>query len=456
MNDHLLLAATSLLNVSYRSLIPLIVGLGFVTLLIILGRVPVRYNVRNLSVRWRSTLMTAMAFTMVVALMTVMLAFVNGMYKLTEQSGHPGNVMILSEGATDEAFSNLGFANVGNLELVAGILRDEQTNQPLSSREAYIVCNQLVVDPAPGRPRRRIVQIRGIEDPAMSARVHGMELLAGSWFSQNGVIEIAPGQPPAVQAVVGEGLARELGRDRQKSLLATARNKDRLDVGDVFPLGEEMLSIVGIIKATGSPFDSEIWAKRERIGASFGEDNYSTITVRTAGPAAAKQLKEFFNNDYQDAALQAYTETEYFESLARTNMQFLIATIVVTGILSIGGVFGVMNTMFATVSQRSKDIGVLRILGFSRLEVLYTFLLESLALALFGGTLGCLLGCLAHGIRATSVVSGGQSSKTVVLELLVSAETISIGLLVTLLMGLLGGLIPSLLAMRLRPLESLR
>jgi ABC-type antimicrobial peptide transport system permease subunit len=155
--------------------------------------------------------------------------------------------------------------------------------------------------------------------------------------------------------------------------------------------------------------------------------------------------------------LQAYTETEYFESLAQTNKQFLGATIIITAILSVGGVFGVMNTMFAAVSQRSKDIGVLRILGFSRLEVLCTFLLESLALALFGGTLGCLVGCLVHGMKATSVVSGGQgSSKNVVLELLVSGDNISIGLLVTLIMGLLGGLIPSLLAMRLRPLESLR
>jgi len=168
-------------------------------------------------------------------------------------------------------------------------------------------------------------------------------------------------------------------------------------------------------------------------------------------------LRKFFNEEYKLSAIQAYTETEYFENLAATNRQFLGATIVITAILSIGGVFGVMNTMFAAVSQRSKDIGVLRILGFSRLEVLCTFLLESLTLAIFGGTLGCLLGCLTHGLTATSVVSGGQGgSKTVVLELLITGDTISLGLLVTLLMGLFGGLVPSLLAMRLRPLESLR
>lgn len=444
------------MSISYTNLIPLLIGSALVVLLTIIGRVPLRYNVRNLTVRWLTTLMTGLAFTLVIALMTGMLAFVNGMFHLTEQSGQPGNVMLMSEGSTDEAFSNLGRADVGQIELQPGILRDEATNQPLSSREAYISCNQLVENPAPGRPRRRIVQIRGVDDPEMSARVHNLSLVSGQWFSREGVVAGKAGEQNLVQAVVGEGIARELGLDRTKEALAAAKNKQRLDVGDSFQLGEERLAIVGIIKATGSTFDSEIWAKRDRIGKSFGEENYSTLVVRTAGPQEAVQVRKFFNEDYKLSALQAYTETEYFESLAATNKQFLGATIVITAILSIGGVFGVMNTMFAAVSQRSKDIGVLRILGFSRLEVLCTFLLESLALALFGGTLGCLLGCLVHGLKATSVVSSGQSSKTVVLELLISGDTISIGLLVTLLMGLFGGLIPSLLAMRLRPLESLR
>ena len=80
----------------YNNLIPLLIGLSLVVLLVIIGRVPVRYNVRNLSVRWRTTLMTGLAFTLVIALMTGILAFVNGMFRLTEQSGQPGNVMRMS------------------------------------------------------------------------------------------------------------------------------------------------------------------------------------------------------------------------------------------------------------------------------------------------------------------------------------------------------------------------
>src|ERR1051325_8983695 len=176
------------MSVSYNNLIPLLIGLSLVVLLVIVGRVPLRYNVRNLSVRWLTTLMTGLAFTLVIALMTGMLAFVHGMFRLTEQSGQPGNVMLMSEGSTDEAFSNLGRADVGQMELQPGILKDEMTGQPLASREAYIVCNQLVENPAPGRPRRRIVQIRGVDDPQMSARVHNLSLLSGQWFSREGVV----------------------------------------------------------------------------------------------------------------------------------------------------------------------------------------------------------------------------------------------------------------------------
>src|SRR5690606_29652507 len=137
------------------------------------SRVPLRYNLRSVTVRWRTALLTAMAFTLVIGLMTVMLAFVNGMYRLTQTSGQPGNVMILSQGSTDETFSNLGFSDVTDFELQPGVLRDEETNQPLASRETYIVVNQPVKYPQPGRPKGRFLQVRGVEDSAMAGRVHG-------------------------------------------------------------------------------------------------------------------------------------------------------------------------------------------------------------------------------------------------------------------------------------------
>ena len=446
------------LSLSPWSLTPLLAGVVLVVLLALLGKVPVRYNIRSLSVRWRTTLMTALAFTLVIALMTVMLAFVNGMYKLTQGSGQPGNVLVLSEGSTDEAFSTLGFSDLGDIELVAGVARDE-ANRPLASRETYVVVNQPVQVRQPGRPRGRFTQLRGLEDAELSGRVHGLELEPGGrWFSREGVQSQGEGQAEAIQCVIGEGIARELGRDRLPEQLAAAKNKERLEAGETFSLGDRTWIAVGIIRYSGSTFDSEIWAKRDIVGKMFGKPNYTSIVLRTASAADAARLKEFLNNEFSKAAVQAYLETEYFAALGETNKQFLFSIIVVTVIMSVGGIFGVANTMFAAVSQRLKDIGVLRILGYSRLHVQASFLLESLVIALAGGALGCALGAMSHGWQASSVISRNEpgSSKFVVLEMAVTGDTIAIGLALALAIGLFGGLVPSIKAMFVRPLESLR
>jgi putative ABC transport system permease protein len=116
-----------------------------------------------------------------------------------------------------------------------------------------------------------------------------------------------------------------------------------------------------------------------------------------------------------------------------------------------------MNTMFAAISQRIKDIGVLRLLGYARWQILVSFLLESLAIALVGGALGCALGSLSDGWSATSMMAGsGGGGKSVVVQLAVSPDILATGLLLTLVMGLLGGLLPALSAMRMKPLEALR
>ena len=135
----------------------------------------------------------------------------------------------------------------------------------------------------------------------------------------------------------------------------------------------------------------------------------------------------------------------------------MYAIIVVTIFLSIGGVFGVMNTMFAAINQRMKDIGVLRLLGYRRRSILVCFLLESVLIAMIGGLLGVALGSLSDGWTASSIVGSGQGGgKFVVLRLTVDAQVLAVGCLLSLTLGFVGGLIPSLSAMRLSALEALR
>lgn len=449
-----------MINVSPALLIPLAILAVPALLLIWLGKIPFGYNLRNLVVRWKTTLVTALAFTLVISLLTVMMAFVNGMYRLTDSSGQPANVVVLSEGATDETFSNLQFTDAGELENQPDVAREN--GQPLCSREAYLVVNQPIPDAPAGRPKRRFLQLRGLDDPVLSAKIHDLDLYAGGrWFSQAGVQQLpssdgGPGASrPAIEVVLGEGIARELARDRKG---ATTRNPQRLDVGDSFVLGDRHWSVVGVMQSAGSTFDSEVWAKRAIIGPMFGKETYTSLVLRAVDEQAAVRLKDFFNLEFKKAAVQALLEREYFASLAETNKQFLVAVVFVAVVMAVGGVFGVMNTMFAAISQRTKDIGVLRLLGFARWQILASFLLESLVIGLVGGALGCALGSLCDGWTANSIVSSGQggAGKFVVLVMSVDANTLILGILLSAIMAVLGGILPAISGIRLRPLEALR
>ncbi len=470
----------------------------FVALLVI-GKVPLRYNLRNLTVRWRTTVMTAMSFTIVIGLLVMMYAFVNGMAALTEGSGRPGNVLVLADGATDELFSSLTYSDATNIEreqaktdadgrplpAPLGVARVDRGGKPIAlcSLETYAIVNQ-PMPVTPGQPpRRRFVQVRGVVDPDVSGRVHGLSLLpGGAWFSSAGVqgivgkevgglpflpvgpVSLFPGatvpffplalpridyQANYIQAVMGESAARELGRDAKKPML---------EVGDVFELGDRQWLLVGLMKSAGSTFDSEIWAKQAIVGEQFRKESYTSIVLRTADgtDAAAKTLAAHLTKNFRPA-VQALPEKEYYAKLTSTNEQFLWAIRFVAFVMAVGGISGIMNTMFAAISQRIKDIGVLRILGYARWQILVSFLLESVVIALLGGMVGCLIGTIADGWTATSILSGGQGGgKTVVLKLIVDANIIATGMLLALAMGVLGGVVPSLSAMRLRPLDAVR
>ncbi len=437
----------------------LVIALAILLLLAAVGKIPLSYNLRNLTIRWKTTLMTSLAFTAVVALLTVMMAFVGGMQRLTEQTGQPGNVVVMSDGATDEVVSNLNSSDVAEMESLPEVVR--WGNRPLASRETFLVINQRPPAKSEGRQSQRFLQIRGIEDPRLAAAVHGIDLLAGSWFSEAGVQSAsAAGGPaaaaPLVQAVLGEGIAHELGRSRSRQELATARNRDRLDVGDTFVLGDRRWVVVGVLKSVGLTFNSEIWAKRALVAALFGKDTYTTLVLRTKDATAAQKLKTFLGRDYKKAAVEAQVETEWYATLSQTTAQFSYAIAFLATVMSVGGIFGVMNTMFAAINQRVRDIGVLQLLGFARWHILVSFLLESMVIALIGGLVGCGLGCLTDGWTASSMVANQAGGKSVVVQLAVSTNILSTGILLTILMGLLGGLMPALSAMRMKPLEALR
>jgi ABC-type antimicrobial peptide transport system permease subunit len=215
------------------------------------------------------------------------------------------------------------------------------------------------------------------------------------------------------------------------------------------------------MRSEGTTFGSEIWAAANNpVVQSSGKGNrYTTIVLRMSEntDAAARAMAYHLNFEYTRSKLKGFAEPEYYKELTKTNEQFLTWIVMVAVVMAVGGVFGVMNTMFASIAARIKEVAVLRILGFKRWQILISFMLESLAIAFLGGLLGCLLGFLADGFESRSTLSAGQgSNKSVALRMSVDVPTIAAGMLFTLMMGRIGGLVPALSAMRMEILESLR
>ncbi len=430
--------------------------------LVVIGKIPLSYSLRNLVVRWHITALTMLAFIVVLFMLTFMLAFVNGMTKLTQQSGIPGNVMLLSDGATDELFSNLGFGDVANFDRIIAT-EDEDGNplpKPISvkkmnrnkesvymgSRETYCVVNQIVPN---SNERRRFVQLRIVVDSDVSAAVHNLKLMddRSRWFVERGTDD-----QHRIECVLGQGVAETLGADL---------GKPSLEPGDTFELADLQWAVVGVMHTEGTTFGSEVWCGNVNlVTEALGKKSYTSYVLRVNDDSerGAQIMAYHIRNRYQSQKLKAVPEKQYFADLNKNNQQTTYTVILVAVVMAIGGIFGVMNTMYSAIAQRTKDIGVLRLLGFKRWQVLVSFLLESMAIALLGGIIGIGLGFLCDGFAVTSIASSGQGGggKSVAATLVVDRNVVLIGLLFTMVMGRLGGLVPALSAMRLKILESLR
>lgn len=421
-------------------------------------KVPLRYIVRNLQVRWKTSLVTALAFTLVVGMLVYMLAFVQGMDVLNQSSGNPGNLLVLSDGSTDEAFSNLA-GNVSIFELPQDLqnrIQKDPDGKFWATREVYVIVTHMIPGGGAGGRKRRFVQMRGIDNPDIAAKVHDLELEPGGrWWSESGVKRITYEQNgsqvegTAYEVVLGDGVAKTFGQDK---------GKPKVEPGEILDIGPRKWYVVGVMKPNASTFGSEIWTHDEHIKKNFGRENsYSSFVIRAADPNEVPLAIEAIKK-YQAVSLLAQSEPEYYAKLNQTNQQFRGAFLFVGFVMAIGGVMGIMNTMFAAISQRTKDIGVLRLLGFTRFQILMSFLLESLLIAFLGALLGCAIGYLvADGTTASSIMSSGPGGgKSVVLRRTVTPQILWTGIQAALMMGVIGGLVPSISAMRLRPLESLK
>lgn len=381
--------------------------------------IPLRYNSRNLLVRWKTTLMTASGFTLVVAALVVMLAFITGIQAVCIVSGSPNNVLVLAKGASDEILSQIDSRTASEIENFKGILKDRQ-GKPIVSRELFMVVHRLIES----QGVFKFFQIRGVEETAF--QIHDqVKILEGRMY-----------RPNQSEIIVGRGVIGD----------------HELHVGDTVNIGRKLWKVSGIFEANRSSLESEAWCDLSELSSQFRREGlYTTIVLPTASPQAAAKLAEQLSAS-KTTQCSAQPEQTYYAKQAENTEIMKTGALVIAWFMGLGAVFGVMNTMFAAIGQRRKDIAVLRIIGFQPWEIVISFLLEALLISAVGGALGISLGYLVNGVTTSTSVSTHE----VQVAFEVNQSTVIIASITTLLMGFFGGLFPALSVVRIQPLEALR
>ena len=380
------------------------------------------YNLRSMIVRKGTAAMTAGGIAMVVAVFVMTLAIAQGFQKTLVVSGSPQNAIILRKGATAETVSAVLRPDVPIVETQPHVARSAD-GRPLSSPElVVIIALPRVTDNQPAN-----VPARGVGARAFEVR-DSLVFAEGRRFTP-GTREINVGR-----AAVGRFKGLSLGSDVK--------------------FGGAVWKVVGVFTADDAAFESEVWGDVDLMMPAFQRNGYQSMTVKLADPSMFESFKTTIESDPR-LHLRAQLEQDYYaeQSRALTTVIRVFGTFV-TLILAIGAMFGAMNTMYAAVAYRTREIGTLRALGFSRLRIVGAFLAESIALAVVGGILGCLLALPVHGLSTGT--TNFASFSEVAFKFRITPGLLLGGLIFSALMGAAGGLLPAIRAARIPVARALR
>lgn len=381
---------------------------------------PLKYNFRNVFVRWRATLATVMGIALVVAVFVLVQSLAVGLEKTSQNTGDPRNIMIARKGSTAESSSQVTREQFRNILYLPPIERDAN-GRPLVSADVVVLVNL----PRQDGQGEANVTLRGITPQGMRLRPQ-VRLVKGRWF--------VPGRR---EAVVSQKVAQRF---------------THCDIGQRIKTGATELTIVGWFDGGNTAFDSEIWMDADEARSAFDRENYSSVLARVANTNDAADLIARIESDKR-APLRAEPETAYYSAQTKTAGPIRILGDFLATAMSIGAIFAAMNTMYASVGSRTREIGTLRVLGYRRRSILLGFIVEGVILAAIGGVLGCLLALPLHGY-STGTLSFNTFSE-VVFQFRITPQLAAKGVLFAVVVGFLGSLLPSIRASRLPVITAL-
>ena len=378
-------------------------------------------GIAGLPQRWGASMVIVIGIAGVVAVLVAMLAMGKGFEATLNQTGGEDSAIILRGGSQAETNSVISREQVPLISSLAGIAEGTD-GRPLVSPELSQVVNLPTL--ADGNDAN--VQLRGVGPKAWELRPD-VQIVEGRKF-----------EPGLRELVVGKGAQAQFAG---------------LEVGRQIELGNQMWTVVGQF-ASGDSHESELWADAEVVGSSYNRSSYQSVTVRLAGQSGFDQLKGALAADPR-LKLDVLTTHDYYarQSEGLTRLINILGT-VIGAIMAIGAVFGALNTMYAAVAGRAREIATMRALGFRGLPVVIAVMLETMLLALLGGILGAGLAWLVFNGYTVSTL--GSNFSQVVFDFKVSPDLMWNGLKWALGIGLVGGLFPALRAARLPVTTALR
>ena len=382
---------------------------------------PFKYNINNVIVRWRSTLATIIGIALVVAVYVVLQAMAAGLEQSSANTGDARNFLVLRKGATSESVSQVTREQLRYIQYMKEIALDDKGN-PMLTYDTMVLINL----PRLENKGDANVQIRGTTEMGKSLRPQ-VELVAGRWFT-----------PGKREIVVSESLAKRFAN---------------FQIGDSFKVGTTSFNVVGWLNGGQSAFDSEIWMDTDEARNIFGRENYTSLLVRPVDEAAAKALIERLEKSKQIAA-RVRRENEYYSEQTKTAGPIKLLGGMLATIMSVGAIFAAMNTMYAAVSARTREVGTLRVLGFRRRAILVGFLIEGAFLAFLGGCLGCCASLFMHNYAVGTM--GFDTFSEIVFKFRLTPLIFAKGLIFSVVIGVLGSLFPALRASRLPVISALK
>lgn len=382
---------------------------------------PLKYNVRNVLVRWRSTVATILGVALVVGVYVLMQAMAAGIEKSSANTGSPDNLLVVRRGSTAESSSVISRDQVSALRYSPEIARNA-AGEPLISADVLVLLNQPRRDGA-GEAN---VLLRGVSPAGREMRSQ-VQLVEGRWFDRG-----------KREVVVSRRLAARFAG---------------FEINGEFRSGPATFRVVGHVDAGQSAFDSEIWMDADEARALFDREEYSSLLIRPADQNSATNLIRRLESDKR-LQLIARVESAYYaeQTGTATPIKWLGNFLAIA--MSVGAVFAAMNTMYAAVGARTREIGTLRVLGFRRRTVVMSFLIEGALLASLGGALGCGLSLFMNGY-AVGTLNFETFSETV-FQFRITPALMLKGMMFSILVGILGTLLPAIRASRLPVISALK